>query len=297
MSRTESSSRRPDIAIATVLAVILVVLAVLAASSQGAPPTGSADLSITKTDAKDSVQSGAPIDYTITVTNLGPDTAVTTVVTDKLPKGTTFVSGIVSGTSVAGTCTAKGAKVTCTLGDLTKSGAHDTATISLRVTAPTTGGTITNTADVTSDTPDPNKANNSATQTTEVAGGGGGGAPSCLGSKATIVGTSASETLRGTNGRDVIFGSGGADQINGLGGKDLICGAAGSDRLKGGDANDRVSGGGGRDRIGGQAGNDVLKGGKRADVLRGGPGNDLLVGGKGNDRCSGGPGKDVERSC
>lgn len=286
MSRTEFSSRRPDIAIATVLAVILAVFAVLAATSQGAPPTGSADLSITKTDAQDPVQPGAPIDYTITVTNLGPDTAVTTVVTDKLPKGTTFVSGIVSGTSVAGTCSAKGAKVTCTLGELTKSGAYDTATISLRVTAPTTGGTITNTADVTSDTPDPNKANNSATQTTKVAGGGG--APSCLGSKATIVGTSASETLRGTNGRDVIFGSGGADQINGLGGKDLICGAAGSDRLKGGDANDRVSGGGGRDRIRGQAGNDVL---------RGGPGNDLLVGGKGNDRCSGGPGKDVERSC
>lgn len=291
MKRNRVDGLRTDIGITAILAVVLVAAAVLATSSRGAPPTGSADLSVTKTDAKDPVQPGAPIDYTITVTNAGPDAAVNTVLTDKLPQGTTFVSA----TTKSGTCTAKGAKVTCNLGDLTKGGSYDTATVSLRVTAPTNAGTISNTADVTSDTADPNKANNSATETTTVAGGGS--APSCLGSKATIVGTSASETLRGGNGRDVIFASGGADQIYGLGGKDLICGAGGPDRIKGGDANDRLSGGGGRDRIGGQAGDDILKGGTRADALRGGAGDDLLAGGKGNDRCSGGPGKDVERSC
>ncbi|MBA2523545.1 MAG: DUF11 domain-containing protein [Solirubrobacterales bacterium] len=287
--------RRSNAAIAAALTVVLALFAVLAATSQGAPKTGSADLSITKTDAKDPVQPGAPIDYTIVVTNSGPDVARNVVVTDKLPQGTTFVSA----TTANGTCAIKGNTVTCNLGDLTAGGASDTATITLRVTAPTSGGTITNTADVASDTGDPNNANNTATQNTTVAGGNGngGGARTCLGSKATIVGTRASETLVGTGGRDVIFGAGGADLIRGLGGKDLLCGAGGRDKIKGGAGSDRISGAGGRDRLSGGGGNDLVKGGKRADKLLGGSGNDRLSGGKGNDSCAGGPGKDVERSC
>lgn len=287
MKRDGIDGRRSDVAVAALLGIVLLAFAALEATSSGAPPAGSADLSVTKTDAKDPVQPGAPIDYTITVTNAGPDAALNAVVTDKLPKGTTFVSA----TTANGTCTVKGTQLTCTLGGLSNGA---TATIELRVTAPTKAGTISNVADVTSDVTDPNKANDSATQTTTVAGGS---APSCFASPATIVGTSASETLRGGSGRDVIFASGGADLIYGLGGKDLICGAGGSDQIKGGDADDRLSGAGGRDRVGGQGGNDVVKGGKLADRLRGGVGDDLLSGGQGNDRCAGGAGKDVERGC
>lgn len=289
MKPTGTAAQRPDAIIVALLAIALLAATVLTDSSPAAPPTGSADLSITKTDAKDPVNAGESIDYTIAVTNAGPDTAVNTVVIDTLPKGSTFVSA----TATIGTCAAKGAKVTCNLGDLTNGGASGAASITLRVTAPTKAGTITNKADVASDTPDPNQANNSASQNTTVSGG----APSCLGSTATIVGTTAAETLRGTEGRDVIAASGGDDVILGLGGKDLICGASGADRIKGGDADDRLSGAGGSDRIGGQEGNDLVKGGGRADTLRGGVGNDRLSGGAGNDRCSGGAGKDTERSC
>ena len=296
MSRAGQHSRS-KLAFAPILTVVLAILAVGATSAQAqAPAPGSADLSITKTDAQDPVQAGAPIDYTIVVTNLGPDTAVNVVVNDKLPQGTTFVSATTSN----GTCTLKGGRVICKLGDLASGGPYDTATINLRVIAPTKGGTITNTASVTSDISDPNIANDVATQNTKVVGGGGGGGgggKTCLGRKATLVGTSGSETIVGTRGRDVIFGSGGADVIRGLGGKDLICGAGGRDKIKGGAGADRLAGTGGRDRVAGGGGNDLVKGGKRADRLRGGAGDDQLRGGQGNDRCAGGPGKDVERGC
>jgi uncharacterized repeat protein (TIGR01451 family) len=273
-------------------AVLAATSLVLAAGSAGAPATGSADLSVTKTDAKDPVSVGQQIDYTITVSNAGPDTAANTVAVDKLPKGTTFVSA----TPGQGTCKAKGSKVTCDLGDLSKDGAYyDSSTIKLSVKAPSKAGKITNVVDVSSDTADPNKANNTASQDTTVTGPAS--VPTCFGSDATIVGTNASETLRGTDGNDVIFAAGGADVIKGLGGKDRICGAAGSDRVKGGDAGDRISGGGGRDRLGGQAGNDVVRGGAKADRLKGGSGNDELSGGGGDDSCSGGPGRDSEHSC
>lgn len=277
---------RPDAVVAAALLVSMLTLAVLAASSPSAPPKGSADLSVTKTDAKDPVRPGAPIDYTISVANAGPDTAVGTVVADNLPQGTTFVSA----TTKIGICSTKGKKVTCTLGDLV-SGLS--ALIALRISAPTKSGTVENRVDVSSNTPDPQKKNGSAPQSTTVAGR----VPSCFGKQATIVGTGAAETLTGTSGRDVIFAAGGSDEVRGLGGKDLICGAGGRDRVKGGADDDRLSGAGGRDRLAGGGGDDLVKGGKRSDRLRGGTGADTLRGGKGNDRCSGGPGKDVKRSC
>src|SRR5256712_2190391 len=52
--------------------------------------TGSADLSITKTDNPDPVNAGATLTYTVTVTNSGPSTAANVQVTDNLPAGVTF---------------------------------------------------------------------------------------------------------------------------------------------------------------------------------------------------------------
>lgn len=277
---------RPGAVVAAALTVAMVLLAVLAATSAGVPPGGSADLSVMKTDLNDPVQPGAPIDYEITVANAGPDAAIGVVVTDSLPPGTTYVSA----TSASGPCSAKGKKVTCSLGNLASS---QGVNVALRLTAPTKLGTIKNRVDVSSDTPDPVKSNDSASQSTVIAGR----VPTCFGKPATIVGTPAGEKLRGTTGRDVIFAAGGADEVRGLGGKDMICGAGGKDQVKGGADDDRLAGAGGRDKLAGGGGDDLVKGGKRADRLRGGVGADTLKGGKGNDRCSGGPGKDVTRSC
>jgi RTX calcium-binding nonapeptide repeat (4 copies) len=68
-------------------------------------------------------------------------------------------------------------------------------------------------------------------------------ATTCLGARATIVGTPRADILRGTARRDVIAGRGGADRLLGLGGDDLLCGGAGNDRIDGGGGRDRVDGG------------------------------------------------------
>src|SRR2546427_173778 len=74
--------------------------------------TGSADLSITKTDNPDPVNAGATLTYTVTVTNGGPSTAANVQVTDNLPAGVTFQSA--SGTGW--TCMQAAGVVTCTRG-------------------------------------------------------------------------------------------------------------------------------------------------------------------------------------
>jgi Ca2+-binding RTX toxin-like protein len=71
--------------------------------------------------------------------------------------------------------------------------------------------------------------------------------PTCLGARATIVGTAKADVLRGTQRRDVVVGLGGADRILGRGGDDLLCGGAGNDRLDGGPGRNRLDGGAGRD--------------------------------------------------
>jgi uncharacterized repeat protein (TIGR01451 family) len=124
--------------------------------------TGVANLSITKTSPP-TAQPGAPFDYTITVTNDGPDAATNVVVIDTLPAGVTFVSATPSQGNCSGTTT-----ITCTLGTI-NSGAN--ATITITVTAPTSTGTVSNTATVTSDQSDPNTTNNTSTAALQVGAG------------------------------------------------------------------------------------------------------------------------------
>ncbi len=111
-----------------------------------------ADLSIAKTGPSQ-VTVGQNVEYTITVTNSGPQDASNVVVTDVIPTGTTFVSATASQGSCSGTTT-----VVCNLGAIANGG---TATISLIVTAPPTPITFTNTATV-ANTPetDPIPGNN-----------------------------------------------------------------------------------------------------------------------------------------
>src|SRR2546425_2012796 len=125
--------------------------------------TTSADLSITKTDAPDPVSASAPLTYTLTVSNAGPSTAAAPIsVTDSLPPGVTF-----QGASGAGwTCSGTNTSVTCTRASTLPPGAAPPITI--LVTAPNEGGTIGNTASVSSSTSDPDSSNNTATASTTV---------------------------------------------------------------------------------------------------------------------------------
>jgi uncharacterized repeat protein (TIGR01451 family) len=115
--------------------------------------TPEADLSLTKTDGPDPTLPGSTLFYTVTVTNNGPSPAQGVIVTDTLPAGVTLVT--TSG------CTEDPAGVpTCTLGDIP---ALNLAQFTIEVTVDIgTSGTITNTANVSSSTPDPNPGNNTA---------------------------------------------------------------------------------------------------------------------------------------
>ena len=150
----------------TATGVISNTAVVSSTTSDPAPGNGSAssaavvspaptDLSITKTANDTRFQSGAQVTYTIVAANNGPAVATNVVVTDVLPAATTFVSATPTRGSCTGTPT-----VTCNAGVLL---AGDSVTITLIVALRTTIGTVSNTANVTSDNADTAPANNAAT--------------------------------------------------------------------------------------------------------------------------------------
>jgi uncharacterized repeat protein (TIGR01451 family) len=250
-----------------------------------------ADLAVDKSDSVDPATVGTPFDYTIVVSNAGPDEAVAVELTDNLPNELKFVSA----TATQGSCDNQGRKVTCSLGNIA-SGA--TATVTIRV-EPTHDGTITNTASVVSESDD-TPANNQDSETTQLVGppgGGGGGELRCDGKRVTMEGTSGDDVLTGTGDRDVILARGGSDVVDSLGGRDVICAQGGNDKVRARGKGDIVRGGGGNDRLRGGGGGDTLRGGAGADRLNGGSGADTLNGGGGDDRCIGGPGADTKSRC
>ena len=117
------------------------------------PPTGAADLSLTKQASSDRVSPGAQVTYILTAANAGPDDAAGAVITDPLPAGATFVSATSSQGACSGTDT-----VTCALGTLA-AGAGATVTITVQTQS---SGELVNQATVTSATPDPDLSNNTA---------------------------------------------------------------------------------------------------------------------------------------
>lgn len=128
-----------------------------------APTTISgADLTITSHVATpDPATAGSELSYSITVSNLGPDTASDTVLTDTLPASTTFVSASGNGA----TCSHNSGVVSCNLGSIIKNG---TRTLTLIVT-PGTEGTIANTVVATDrNGSDPVPSNNTSTIQTTV---------------------------------------------------------------------------------------------------------------------------------
>jgi uncharacterized repeat protein (TIGR01451 family) len=119
-----------------------------------------ADLSVTKTDSPDPVKAGQQLTYTIVVKSNGVSTSTGVTATDTLPKNASVVSVITN----KGTCSTKRGVVTCSLGSMT-GGSSATVTI---IVKPTKKGTITNTVSVTSNPPDANQGNNTASATTKV---------------------------------------------------------------------------------------------------------------------------------
>jgi uncharacterized repeat protein (TIGR01451 family) len=128
-------------------------------------PPNSADLAFFVTDNPDPVAINQELEYTIIVTNNGPNDAQNITVTDPVPTGTSFVS-----VTSAGNCSAPPpggtGNVTCTFASL---GVNITQVITIRVKVePGAPAVLQNTGSVTSATPDPNQANNTQTQSTVV---------------------------------------------------------------------------------------------------------------------------------
>jgi uncharacterized repeat protein (TIGR01451 family) len=118
----------------------------------------SADLGIVKSGPAGGTV-GQPLVYTLRITNEGPDTAVDAVVSDVVPAGSSLVS-------VTPTQSCSGDPViTCALGNVPAGGV---VTVTITV-IPSVEGGLTNTATVTSQTPDPDPADNTSTITTPVA--------------------------------------------------------------------------------------------------------------------------------
>ncbi len=127
--------------------------------SQTRTITGQADLSVNKSASPNPVTVGSNITYTITVANNGPDTANSVTITDNLPLTTTFVS---CGSTGGGVCGGSGNNRTVTFPAM-GSGTSATITLVTMVNCGVANGTnISNTATVSSLTPDSNNGNNSS---------------------------------------------------------------------------------------------------------------------------------------
>ncbi|HEY6170580.1 MAG TPA: Ig-like domain-containing protein, partial [Verrucomicrobiae bacterium] len=107
------------------------------------------DLAIGKS-APATVAAAANFDYTITVTNLGPSAAASLSVTDDLPASVVFVNA-------SPAATVNGSQVVWSLANLAT---NATTNLTLTVTAPANGASLSNTASVGSPTSDPNSTNN-----------------------------------------------------------------------------------------------------------------------------------------
>jgi len=106
-----------------------------------------ADLTLTKrisSPASAPYLNGSRIQYALTVSNAGPDTARNVVISDTLPAGLTFAPS-------AG-CTVAGQVVTCAVGDIA---AGATVTVNVNADVLTDAASVTNSASVSSDTADP----------------------------------------------------------------------------------------------------------------------------------------------
>jgi uncharacterized repeat protein (TIGR01451 family) len=133
------------------------------------PVVATADLMVSQTVDKASVKQGDLLTYYVRVQNLGPQTAPNVVLSNVLSPGATFYGVRVGKGTVKAPPRGETGTVTWTIGDLL-SGENQVADI--QVTVLVKGKTtITNTATVSGNVSDPNKANDSAAITVSVAAG------------------------------------------------------------------------------------------------------------------------------
>ena len=118
----------------------------------------SADLAITKSAPSGTYRAGDHVTYTITVTNTGPAPAQSVAVLDNLPPQVTFVS---CGATGGGVCDGADNNRTVMFSALA-SGATATITLVAQINTVAGGTKITNTADVSAATSDPNTRNNTS---------------------------------------------------------------------------------------------------------------------------------------
>lgn len=120
-----------------------------------------ADLQIVKTANVPSVYAGGSLTYSLAIKNNGPSDAKSPTVSDTLPTGETF-GAVLSGSG----CSAAGNVLTCHPGTMV-AGSEQEVRFTVSV-SPYYLGPITNTATVSSETPDANPSNNTSSVTTEV---------------------------------------------------------------------------------------------------------------------------------
>ena len=114
-----------------------------------------ADLVLIKEVSPRRVRPGSKVTYTISVTNLGPDSATAVTLLDTLPEGTSPAKG-----------NCEGRRIKCYLGTI---GGGESTTLTLDVNvAPDARGSLRNKATVSSLTDDPDMANNEAVATVRV---------------------------------------------------------------------------------------------------------------------------------
>jgi uncharacterized repeat protein (TIGR01451 family) len=148
---------------------LVVGLLIAALATPGICLAQVADLSLTKVDSPDPVIAGADITYTLTVSNEGPDDAMTVALSDPLPTGTTFQSlASPSGWSCSTPGVGGIGPVSCSIATFPVGSA--TFTLVVAVGAGVANGTVlSNAATLSSATTDPSPGDQSASTDTTVA--------------------------------------------------------------------------------------------------------------------------------
>ncbi len=128
--------------------------------------TPQADVSLTKTDGLTQTNAGGTLVYTLVAHNAGPSHAASVTLADTLPAGLTGATWTCAAAPGA-TCPASG---TGNINATVSLGVNTTLTLTLTATVSASSGTLTNTASLapTGGLTDPNPANNTATDTTDV---------------------------------------------------------------------------------------------------------------------------------
>jgi uncharacterized repeat protein (TIGR01451 family) len=123
-----------------------------------------ADVQIVKTASVASASAGTSYDWTLEVTNLGPEIAAEGVVVTDLVPGPATITKV---TSAQFDCSFSGLTVTCTKASMAV-GERGTITVSVSVPATAESVTVTNVGAVDSDTPDPDLTNNADDASVEI---------------------------------------------------------------------------------------------------------------------------------